>query len=181
MNPWTALSIEYAAQRNYLDDLFKVYPTIPEGIREINAGSWQTIEQAHLAQDNEAFLKALLSLKLFPIKDSYVAFLKRDKTAIRRNPETVGRLCGRLYEMGLTEIYRRSSEPKETNRQIGPMFRDWLKRKTLGLELLRYADFESSTQNAILDGSDAELKIFAAKYLNYEGTKGLDFVARIRG
>ncbi|WQR97940.1 hypothetical protein KVC81_00355 [Helicobacter pylori] len=35
MNYWTKLSIEYANQRSYLDDLFQVYPTIPEGLREI--------------------------------------------------------------------------------------------------------------------------------------------------
>lgn len=36
MNRFTKLSIEYANQRSYLDDLFQVYPTIPEGIREID-------------------------------------------------------------------------------------------------------------------------------------------------
>lgn len=36
MNRWTKLSIEYASQRSYLDDLFQVYPAIPEGIRELN-------------------------------------------------------------------------------------------------------------------------------------------------
>ncbi|MEL3899562.1 hypothetical protein DWQ65_02635 [Treponema phagedenis] len=36
MNRWTELSIEYANQRNYLDHLFRVYPTIPEGIRDID-------------------------------------------------------------------------------------------------------------------------------------------------
>lgn len=36
MNYWTQLSIEFANQRNYLDELFKVYPTIPEDIREID-------------------------------------------------------------------------------------------------------------------------------------------------
>ena len=36
MNYWTQLSIEYANQRSYLDDLFQVYPTIPEGIREFS-------------------------------------------------------------------------------------------------------------------------------------------------
>lgn len=36
MNYWTKLSIEYANQRSYLDDLFQVYPIIPEGIRDIN-------------------------------------------------------------------------------------------------------------------------------------------------
>jgi len=36
MNYWTQLSITYANQRNYLDDLFSVYPTIPNGIRELD-------------------------------------------------------------------------------------------------------------------------------------------------
>ncbi len=35
MNYFTQLSIDYANQRSYLDDLFHVYPTIAEGIREI--------------------------------------------------------------------------------------------------------------------------------------------------
>lgn len=30
MNKWTKLSIEYANQRSYLDDLFQVYPTFPK-------------------------------------------------------------------------------------------------------------------------------------------------------
>ncbi len=40
MNYFTQLSIDYANQRSYLDDLFHVYPTIPEGIREIDSGKW---------------------------------------------------------------------------------------------------------------------------------------------
>ncbi|MDR0969505.1 MAG: hypothetical protein LBM67_03085 [Lentimicrobiaceae bacterium] len=32
MNKWTQLSIEYACQRSYLDDLFQVYPTILDGV-----------------------------------------------------------------------------------------------------------------------------------------------------
>lgn len=70
-------------------------------------------------------------LDLFPIKGSYVAYLKRDTSSIDRNPQTINRLCGRLYEMGLNRIYEKCSEPKETNRQIGPMFRRWLSRGTL--------------------------------------------------
>lgn len=123
MNHWTKLSIEYANQRSYLDDLFQVYPTIPEGIREIDAELWKNVEKAFRKKDNIALLNSLLELELFPIKDSYVAYLKRDNNALERNPATVARLCGRLYEMGLDRIYERSSEPKETNRQIGPLFR----------------------------------------------------------
>jgi len=35
MNIWTEMSIEFANQRNYLDELFRIYPTIPEGVRDI--------------------------------------------------------------------------------------------------------------------------------------------------
>ncbi|MDR1975320.1 MAG: hypothetical protein LBQ31_11740 [Bacteroidales bacterium] len=46
MNNYTKLSIEYANQRSYLDDLFQVYPTIPDGIREINENLWSGVEKA---------------------------------------------------------------------------------------------------------------------------------------
>ena len=118
INYWTDLSIQYANQRNYLDDLFCVYPTIPNGIREIDKDRWNNVEQAFNEKDNDILIKYLLNLDLFPIKDSYVAFLKRDPNAVKRNPKTVARLCGRLYEMGLDKIWEKCTEPKETNRQM---------------------------------------------------------------
>lgn len=112
MNRWLKLSLEYASQKSYLDDLFRVYPTIPEGIRDVDFSIWKQVELAYREKNNEVLISLLLKLDLFPIKDSYVAYLKRDKTALSRNPLTVDRLCGRLYEMGLTEIYKRTSDPK---------------------------------------------------------------------
>lgn len=41
MNHWTQLSIDFANQKNYLDELFKIYPTIPEGIRCIDEKKWE--------------------------------------------------------------------------------------------------------------------------------------------
>lgn len=181
MNHWTQLSIEYANQRSYLDDLFTVYPTIPEGIRELEPTLWHQIEEAFAQQDNHALLRHLLHLPLFPLKDSYVAYFKRDPSAIARNPATVARLCGRLYEMGLSTIYTRCSEPKETNRQIGPLFRRWLQKKALGLQPVGLEEFLHSTDNAVLDGGDAESLHFARTYLNYHHPKGLDFVGRFNG
>jgi len=127
MNHWMQLSIEYANQRNYLDHLFRVYPTIPDGIRDIDENRWEAVTDAFNAMDNISLVTHLLYLDLFPIKDSYVAFLKRDHNAIERNPETINRLCGRLYEMGLDKIFEKCFEPKETNRQIGPLFKPSLK------------------------------------------------------
>ena len=58
MNKWSELSIQYANQRSYLDDLFQVYPTIPEGIREINEKVWAEIEKAFNSLENMATQKA---------------------------------------------------------------------------------------------------------------------------
>ena len=141
MNYWTGVSIEFANQRNYLDELFKVYPTVPEGIRDINQQKWQQVEAYFNSKDNIELVKSLLSFELFPIKDSYVAYLKRDSSAILRNPATINRLAGRIYELGLDKLYEKCSEPKETNRQIGPLFKRWLLQGTLGLPILPLAEF----------------------------------------
>jgi len=178
MNKWTKLSIEYANQKSYLDDLFQVYPTIPEGIREINENIWAEVKKSFIKKDNDLLIRQLLKFDLFPIKDSYIAYLKRDSSAIDRNPRTINRICGRLYEMGLDKIYERCSEPKETNRQIGPMFRDWLKKKSLGVEPQSLDDFLSNDKDAILDAGDNLMMNFAKKHLGYKHNKGLDFVGR---
>lgn len=178
MNKWLEFSIEYANQRSYLDDLFQVYPTIPEGIREIDTTKWKEIELSFEERDNERLIRYLLKLDLFPIKDSYIAYLKRDSSAILRNPRTINRICGRLYEMGLDKIFERCSEPKETNRQIGPMFRSWLKKKSLGIEPIPLEEFLSNDKDAILDAGDIAMMNFAKKYLGYNHNKGLDFIAR---
>lgn len=178
LNRWIELSIDFANQRNYLDELYKIYPIIPEGIREIEKDKWAEIEKAYNKGKKEELLKLLLSLDLFPIKDSYVAFLKRDISAIDRNPETVNRLYGRLRELGLTGIWEHSSEPKETNRQMGPLFKRWIKKGVLGVPLLGLDDFERNHRNAVLDATDKEMLEFAKEKFGYNRNKGLDFVAR---
>ncbi|MCL2520226.1 MAG: restriction endonuclease [Spirochaetaceae bacterium] len=175
------MSIDFANQRNYLDELFKIYPTIPDGIRDIDKDKWRKIENSFHAGNNIDLMINLLYLNLFPIKDSYVAYLKRDPEAIKRNPNTINRLCGRLYGMGLDKIFEKCSEPKETNRQIGPLFKRWLTNGGLGIKPVGRAEFESHNENAILNASDTEMKLWCAQHLNYARDKGLDFVGRFNG
>lgn len=122
-----------------------------------------------------------MKLNPFPIKDSYIACLKRDPSAIERNPRTVNRICGRLYEMGLDKIYEKSSEPKETNRQIGPCFRRWLRSKALGIMPISLDEFKANDQDAILAASDHVMMQFANDILEYRREKGSDFIVRFRG
>jgi hypothetical protein len=114
----------------------------PEGIRKIDQDTWENIEKYFNKRDNVNLIKSLLSLKLFPIKDSYVAYLKRDTGSLERNPDTINRLCGRIYEMGITKIFERCSQPIETNRQIGPLFKNWLKNGGLGIQPGGIYDFQ---------------------------------------
>ena len=181
MNYWTQLSIEYASNKSYLDDLFRIYPTIPEGVRVIDEKSWNNIESAFNLKDNDTLIDELLKLKLFPIKDSYVSYIRRDKSAIKRNPKTINRLCGRIYELGLDNLYKRCSQPKGTNRQIGPMFRNWINSKALGISPICLNDFLNTSDDAILEANDKQMMDFAKENLGYERNKGLDFIARFNG
>ncbi|RAX52464.1 restriction endonuclease [Helicobacter sp. 16-1353] len=181
MNYFLNQSIELANQRNYLDQLFGIYPMSPDNIREIDNVKWNIFEQAFSNNHQEKIIESLLDFDLFPIKDSYIAYLRRDKSAIKRNPSTIARLCGRLKEMGLNKIYENLSQPKETNRQIGPLFKRWVNSEVLGIKPVDLETFKTSSNNAILNASDVSMQKFANECLGYTRLKGLDFVARFNG
>lgn len=180
MNYFLQQSIELA-KRDYLDQLFRIYPMSPDNIREINCKKWQRFKEAFTQNKQSEIIESLLDFELFPIKDSYIAYLRRDKSAINRNPLTIARICERLKEMGLGKIYENLSQPKETNRQIGPLFKRWVNSGALGLEPISINDFLHTKDNAILNASDSVMKDYAKEHLGYEREKGLDFIARFNG
>lgn len=182
MNIWTQYSIELANQKNYLDLLYKIYPMPLNLRREISDIVKTQISHSFQQRNNKELLEILLDQDIFPIKDSYVAYLKKDRNSIDRNPETIQRLAGMLYDMGLSEIFEKTTAPKETNRQIGPLFRNWLQKRTLAPVIKDYDSFLKCNYNAILDGSDGFLANFANSYLGYTRiNKGLDLIAKFNG
>lgn len=181
MNYFTELSIKLANQRNYLDQLFSVYPLAPDSIREIDRTIWNSIEHNFNTGNNVELFKALLKLDLFPVKDGYVPYFRKDQTAILRNPATVNRICGRIHEIGLDSLYEKCTQPKETNRQMGQLFRNWIKSGVLGIKPVNADTFLNTTDNAILDGSDKLLMEVATERLGYKRNKGLDFLGRFNG
>jgi len=64
--------------------------------------------------------------------------------------------------MGLENILEKITEPKETNRQIGPMFKNWIKKKTFYLPKLDILNFDKK-QNGIMIASDDQMKNYAKK------------------
>lgn len=123
-------------------------------------------------------VRRLLRFEKFPIKDPYVAYLKRSHSAIDLNPETVRRIAETLYGIGFEEMIEGIEEPKEFNRQIGTLFRRFLPQ--LGYPVVGPGQFRESNEGIlILAGSDADLKSFAIEYLGYDVDKGLDVVAKV--
>lgn len=108
-----------------------------------------------------------------------MAYLRNDRSAIERNPKTINRLAGELIDMGIEKIFYSCSQPKEMNRQMGPMFKNWIRRGSLGFPVLQFENFIESSCDAVLDASDNTMKAFARDRLGYERDKGLDFIARI--
>ena len=105
MNLWTKRSIDFANQHDYLDQLFKVYPMSPNERRHLPEQTKSLITKYFNDRKNEKLIDTLLDLEIFPLKDSYVAYLKRDRSSISRNPQTINRLAGNLYNNGLDFIF----------------------------------------------------------------------------
>ena len=80
--------------------------------------------------------------------------------------------------MGLDKMFIQATLSKETNRQIGPFFKRWLHKGSLGVLPVKMDDFLKNDNNAILDSTDAQMMSFAKTHLNYNHNKGLDFIAR---
>lgn len=179
MNFWTQKSIDLAAQSNYLDQLYRIYPMSINLRRELTEQTQKDIRLYLEKKDGKKLLEILLKQEIFPIKDSYVAYLKRDKTALDRNPATVSRLTGILIEMGFDEILDKTTVPKETNRQIGPLFKNWINSGALGVPVTRNIDeFLSYQGNIVFNTSDKAMENFAKTHLGYQHNKGLDFIGK---
>lgn len=180
MNVWVEKSIEIANSKGYLDKLSEIYtPTIEEK-REIPTTAKRKIEQAYGQKDKKKLVEELLKLEKFPIKDPYVAFLRKGgRRFLELNPKTVERIGNKLLSMSFEELVERCEEPKEFNRQLGPMFKNWLPKLDYPfLDCCQFIDFKEGI--AFLKGSDNELRIFANGVLKCELEKNPDFIAKVR-
>lgn len=177
MNEWIKKSIALANSEAYLDKLHSVYPVSLAEEREIQKSVVDGLKKIFDARDNQKLIKALLLFQKFPIKDPYVAFLRRGKgNFIEKNPETVKRISEQIYSLGFDAMLKGISAPKEFNRQIGTLFRKWI--PTIGIPLLAEKEFEAYEKICFLKGSDATLKRYAKSKLGYDIEKGIDLIAK---
>lgn len=178
MNEWIRRTIEIANAPEYLDKLLQVYPVVQEAEREIAPDVKIELKKIYNSGDDVALVKKLLDLPKFPVKDPYVAFLRKNEIFLRYNPKTVNRIAERIRAMGFEEIIESIEEPKEFNRQIGTLFKKWLPK--IGYPILPEPEFENHKGVAFLQGSNGQLKDFANRKLGCNLDKGPDFLAKAR-
>lgn len=176
MNIWSQKTIDFAKTQDYLDQLQLIYPN-EEGERDISQSSLDIITRLFNDRDEIGLIHELLALEKFPYKDSYVGFLRKDRTAIARNPVTVKRIVDRLYKMGLEKVLAGITAPKESNQMRGNQFRNWTFSNFESAEL---EEFERSKKGIlILNTSEQKSRDFCALRLGIAFTKRPDLVAKV--
>lgn len=183
---WTKKSIEFANSPGYLDRLSDIYQMQVNPERPLDETLRVKVKRAFDQRNTKELIELLLEAEVFPVKDSYVGFLRKKHQAIEENPETISRIGDRLYTLGWTGLLREASRPKETNRQLGSSFRGWLARLAgpsdfLLLDIGTFESFSEKGKIAILEGGDQTLRKFAEEILNEQLNKGIDLVIKKNG
>lgn len=176
MNEWIQRSIELANSPGYLDRLHEVYPVTWETTRELDPQIKKHLQDVYTHQDSPRLMRILLRLDKFPIKDPYVAFLRKRRFFPEYNPQTVERIAQRLYSIGFEVVVEGIEEAKEFNRQIGTLFKRWLPK--LGYPFLTELEFGRYEGIAFLQGSNGELMNYANNGLGCDLNKGPDLLAK---
>ena len=179
MNKWVQKSIEIANAPGYLDRLSEVYPVTREAERVLPSEIKTQLKDAYVKRDGVRLVRALLQLDKFPIKDPYVAFLRKNDIFLAYNPNVVDRLAQTLFSMSFDELITGCEEPKEFNRQIGTLFRKWLPK--LGYPFLSEEEFDKYEDIVFLSGSNGEKMDYANRRLGCNLSKGLDLLAKAGG
>lgn len=175
MNEWSQKTLQLVTTQNYLDRLQEVYPH-EENEREIDETILNSIKLAFDERNDINLLNRLLDLDKFPYKDSYVGFLRKDRTSIERNPITVTRILNHIYEKEFEEIARGVTESMEANRRRGHKFSEWARRN---YRLVRVEEFRSSREGIVLlDASEREAKDFCNQEMGVAINKRPDLVAK---
>ncbi|MBA4312507.1 MAG: restriction endonuclease [Chlorobiaceae bacterium] len=177
MNHWGKKTIELAKKKDYLDRLYKIYPNNPSA-REIDLQELNLIEEYFHKKDSDALLNKLLDIDKFPIKDSYISFLRTDRSSIQRNPKTVKRICDILYALGLDKVKEGILAPKEANTIRGPQFSNWAKKAFPHVKLNKFINIKNSI--LFLEDSEKNILDFCNTELGIGISKRPDFVAKSR-
>jgi hypothetical protein len=182
MNKYLKETLKIVKETPYLDNLLEVYPS-----EEIERGKKvedfsPNLQEIFEKKKSKKLIEELIKLKKkgfkFPIEDPYVSILSYVPQIIEKNPKTINKISEKLYKLSYEKLKENLEIPKKASRRIGPMFREWLKKK---YKFVEEKDIEKESF-VFLKGGDKKLKNFAIENLKckFEDlTKGVDFIAKL--
>ena len=178
MNSWVRESVRIANSPGYLDKLSKIYVMRVNPERPLPPTIAVKMKNAFKKRQSKALIRLLLNhAEVFPVKDSYVGFLRMKPKAIVENPRTARRIAKRLYSLGSRRMIQEATRPIETNRQLGNMFQKWL--GTLGYKGVSEEEILKSKRGIVmLEGGDKAKARFARTKLGCKLRKGIDLVIK---
>jgi len=175
MNSWARKTARIAQKEDYLDRVQKVYPSETRA-RTVSQTALDEVRAAYRSRDKIRLLSTLLDQERFPFDDSYVQFLRVDRGAIRRNPQTVDRICSTLFHMGEEGILKGVTAPVVANRRRGAQFKQWAKATFRYVPL---EEFELSKSGVVfLSATESCLRDYANEKFGAGLRKRPDFVAK---
>jgi len=189
MNPWIRESIDLANDDGYLDNLLSIYDVSAVRQRQVPPQRIREIVNAHTNEDSQELIEVLLKLAKFPVDDIYVGFLRREESAIEKNPNTVERIARRLLTMPVDDVIKLCRQPKVDNRRMGELFHNWL--TSLGYPKLEEDSFANLTETTdmqgkthsilMLDGTRRDFRDFVNRELGCGLEKELDILVKVKG
>lgn len=183
MNEWVKKSIEFAYSPGYLDKLTEIYPAIPS-VRELLPVSVKA-EIAKLIENKNyaSLIRLLIGLKghPFPIEHPYISVMRKIPKLIDQNPLVVEQIGRILSSIGDIDVIKGCERPPDLNRQMGPIFQNWLKRyfRSRGFAFVPAGNFLTCKSKCFLDAGDTAISSYANTNLGCELTRGRDFLCKI--
>ncbi len=178
MNEWIEASIKLANSPGYLDKLSVIYEMQVNPTRILPPEAIKALKEVYVKKDDKELIRLLITHpEVFPVKDSYIGFIRLKPSAIDENPITVKRIAERLYSLGFDKMIEEATRPKETNRQLGNAFKKWLSK--LDYNFVDKEEMLASDRGiCVLNGSDKTLRSFATLELECKLQKGIDLVMK---
>lgn len=167
-----------------MDKLLEIYPPDEASREKINYKKLRKLKKFFQERNCNDLIKELIKLKKkeklkFPIEHPYVGFLTHCEDAIDKNPETIQKICNKLFKMNFDQLKEKLEVPKKPSRRMGDAFKQWLRKKFLFTDI---NEFENRKEKCFLDKDDKSLKEYAENKLRckFSGlSKGLDFIGKI--
>ncbi|MCH7472309.1 hypothetical protein IIA79_05090 [bacterium] len=176
---WAQRSFELVEQGGYLDRLSEVYNEPAIEARPLRPEQREQIVKAHREEDVYSLFISLLRLKRFPFNDPFIGVLRENAGQLKTNPRTIERLKAKLRSMQLDEMLKKIEAPPEFNRQMGPLFNQWLQAT---FHFVESKEHLRSAQNDIVFYKRGGKKLKElANSLDLATDKQPDFIAKVRG